>query len=235
MNDFDYLSDLLTQVLETEGYDVEIVKVSDIPTTRLERMLEEGELSAMMLGETPSRSRRFLSVRVAMTDNLMNRRILFIPEGQQHVYDKVKTLEDFRSLGLRAGMGTSWLDYQIWLANDLPVLGIPGEWRRLYDMVAIGNRGVDYLPRGALEMANEWRQHPNLDMEQNLVLVYNADHVLYVSPEHVELYRILNRLMQKASHSGLIRILVEKHYAAVFEPPVNLEKRRVIPLRRVVN
>lgn len=49
MNDFDYLSDLLTQVLEAEGYDVEIIKVSDVPTSRLEWMLEKGDITAMEL------------------------------------------------------------------------------------------------------------------------------------------------------------------------------------------
>ncbi|GGC76869.1 hypothetical protein [Marinobacter halophilus] len=231
MNDFEYLSDMLTQVLEADGYDVDIVKVADIPTTRLEWMLAQGELSAMMLGETPPRTKRFLQVDVAMTDNLMNQRILFIPPGHQDRYNQVETLGDFQALGLTAGMGRSWRDYQIWQANDLPVIGLAGEWRRLYDMVAIGNRGIDYLPRGAYEMAKEWPQYPNLQMEQNLVLVYNKDHILYVSPKEPALHSTLSRLLPKASDSGLIRALVEKHFQAVFEPPVNLTERRVIPLQ----
>lgn len=232
LTDFDYLSDLLTQVLEADGYDVEIVKVSDVPTSRMEWMLEDGELSVMMLGETPPRSDRFLPVKVAMTDNLMTRRILFIPKGHQHHYNQVETLDDFRALGLVAGMGRSWRDFRIWLANNLPVFGVQGDWRRLYDMVAFGDRGVDYLSRGAQEMASEWRQHPNLDVEQNLVLEYDGDHVLYVSPEEAELHRTLTRLMPEASRSGLIAALVEKHYPDVFEPPVNLKERRVISLHR---
>lgn len=233
LNDFDYLSDLLTQILEADGYDIEIVKISDVPTSRMEWMLEDGEITAMMLGETPPRNAHFLPVRVAMTDNLMNQRILFIPKGQQPRYNQVETLDDFRGLGLTAGMGRSWRDYRIWLVNNLPVYGVPADWRRLYDMVAIGNRGIDYLPRGAQEMAKEWRQHPNLDVEQNLVLVYDKDHVLYVSPKEVELHHTLGKLMPEASRSGLIGKLVEKHYPEVFEPPVNLRKRRVIPLREL--
>lgn len=230
LTEFDYLSDLLTQVLEADGHKVEVVKVSNVPPTRMEWMLENGKLSAMMMGETPHRSERFLPVRVPMTDNLMNQRILFIPKGQQQRYNQVETLDDFRALDLMAGMGSSWRDYRIWLVNNLPVYGVPADWRRLYDMVAIGNRGIDYLPRGAQEMAKEWRQHPNLDVEQNLVLVYDKDHVLYVSPEEVELHRTLSKLMPEASRSGLIGTLIEKHYPEVFEPPVNLSKRRVIPL-----
>lgn len=79
-------------------------------------------------------------------------------------------------------------------------------------------------------MAKEWRHHPNLDVEQNLVLVYDKDHVLYVSPEEIELHRTLSKLMPEASRSGLIGTLVEEHYPEVFEPPVNLTERRVILL-----
>lgn len=230
LTEFDYLSELLTHVLEADGYEVDIVKVSDVSPARLEWFLEQGMISVMMMGETAPRSERFLSVRVAMTDNLMNQRILFIPKGQQYRYNQVSSLDDFRALGVVGGMGSSWLDYQIWLANKLPVVGMAGEWRRLYNMVAVGNRGIDYLPRGAQEMAREWREHPNLDVEQHLVLVYDKDHVLYVSPREVELHRTLSKLMPEASRDGLIRALAEKHYRAVFEPPINLARRRVIPL-----
>ncbi|MEP1216873.1 MAG: hypothetical protein ABJM11_05320 [Marinobacter sp.] len=230
INEFNYLSDLLTQVLEAEGYEVEIIKVSNVPMTRMERMLEDGQITAMMLGQTPHRSEHFLPVEVAMTDNLMNQRILFIPRDEQHRYNDVETLEDFRALGLMAGMGISWRDYGIWLANNLPVYGVPGDWRRLYDMLAFGNRGIDYLPRGAQEMAKEWQEHPKLDVEQNLVLVYDTDHVLYISPEEADLHRLLSKLLPEASRSGLIGNLVEEHYPEVLEPPVNLTERRVISL-----
>jgi len=230
LNAFPYLSDLITQVLEADGYEVSVVEVPAIPTTRLEVMLEQGELSALMLGKTNSRSERFLIVEVDMTNNLMNQRILFIPVGQQSLYNNVQTLDDFRALGLTAGMGLAWRDHQIWRKNNLPVVGMSGEWRRLFNMVAARNRGVDYLPRGAIEIAEEWQQNPRLQVEQNLTLVYKGDHVLYVSPNEKALYHALNRLLPQASQSGLIEVLVQKHHQGIFEPPVNLLERRVIPL-----
>lgn len=229
-NDFEYLSELLTTVLSKAGYDITITAIDDVPTTRLERMLQDGHISAMMLGKTPQRSRRFLSVDVNMTDNLMNHRILFIPRGQQSAYDPVQSLADLRQLGKVAGMGSAWRDYLIWRNNDLPVEGIGGNWRSLYRMLASGDRGVDYLPRGAHEMAEEWREHPELDVEQNLVLVYPKDHVLYVSPRKGELHRALRKLLPEAEESGLISRLVRKHFPEVFQPPVNLQERRVIRL-----
>ena len=232
-NDFAYLSELLETVLTEAGHQVRLTRIADVPTTRLERMLEDGQVSAMMLGKTPARSRRFLQVKASMTDGLMNHRILFIPKGEQHHYTGVETLADFRQTGQVAGMGADWRDYLIWKRNDLPVEGISGDWRKLYRMVASGDRGIDYLPRGAHEMASEWQQHPELDVEENLVLVYPGDHILYVSPQQPDLYRVLRQLLPAAEQSGLIARLVEKHFPEVFQPPVNLNQRRFIRLEPV--
>lgn len=230
LNNVDYLAELLTRVLQDDGLVVDVITIPGIPTTRLERMLEQGAISAMLLGETPARNQRLLPIYVEMTDNLMNQRILFIPRGQQERYSRVHTLEDFRALGVVAGMGSDWRDLQIWQANNLPVTSISGDWRRLYEMLASGGRGIDYLPRGAMEMAGEWSLHRKLQMEEKLVLVYPHDHILYISPQHPELHARLARLLPQAHASGLIRQLAHKHFQAVFEAPVNLQQRRVIHL-----
>ncbi|MFL1406715.1 hypothetical protein ACJO2E_15375 [Marinobacter sp. M1N3S26] len=230
LNDFDYLSDLLTRVLEQEGYQVTVEQAPNMPNNRLEWMLKQGDISVMMLGQTASRDRRFLPIEVGMTNNLIGQRILFIPQGEQDRYDGIENLDDIRERQLTAGMGKTWLDYQIWEHNDLPVTGLGGDWKRLFRMVAAGNRGVDYLPRGANEIAEEWPEYPELAVEENLVLVYRKDHILYVSPERQELYRTLNTALRRAESAGLIRQLVRKHYSEVYQPPVDLDARRVIHL-----
>lgn len=230
LNDFDYLSDLLTRVLEQEGYQVTVERAPNIPNNRLEWMLEQGDISVMMLGQTESRDHRFLPIEVGMTNNLIGQRILFIPPGQQHRYDDIENLDDFRERQLTAGMGKTWLDYQIWKHNALPVTGVDGDWKRLFRMVAAGNRGVDYLPRGANEITEESPRYPGLAVEENLALVYRKDHILYVSPERQELYRTLNTALRQAESEGLIRELVRKHYSDVYRPPVDLDSRRVIHL-----
>lgn len=230
LNDYAYLSDLLTQVLEQAGYEVQVNPTADLPNNRLEWMLEKGDISVMMLGQTASRDRRFLPIPVGMTDNLIGQRILFIPMGQQHRYDPINSLQDLQSSGLTAGMGQMWLDNHIWKHNSLAVTALDGDWKRLFRMVAAGNRGVDYLPRGANEIAVEWPQHPQLAVEQNLTLVYRKDHILYVSPQQQELYGILSKLLPKAESEGLMSRLVRKHFPEVYQPPVNLDERRVIPL-----
>ncbi|WP_256582274.1 hypothetical protein [Pseudomonas sp. MYb185] len=224
---------LLESALETSGHEVAVevrADRGDIPMTRLEVMLQQGEISALILGQTAERDRRFLPVLVGMTDSLVNHRILFIHKGSQPRYDAVYSLEDFRRTGRVAAIGEAWADRVIWEINGLPVETISGDWRRLYRMVASPARKVDYLPRGAHEMSQEWAQYPELDVERNLVFVYDQDHILYVSPAQPELHRLLLEVMPAARDSGLIRRLARKHYAEVFEPPVSLQERRLIRL-----
>jgi len=227
---FNYISALLAAALGREGYKVSVRDAGDIPTTRMEKMLEQGKLSALILGRTPVRDRRLLLVDVGMTGNLMNRRVLFIPKGEQAAYDAIWTLDDFRRSNKVAGLGEAWADPEVWTANDLRFRTLSGDWKRLYEMVASQARDVDYLPRGAQEIAYEWRSYPELQVERNLVLIYGDDHVLYVSPEAPELHAALLEAMPLALESGLIAELARKHFTAVFSPPINLHERRVINL-----
>lgn len=224
---------LLESALQASGRQVAIEELAgqdSLPMTRLEVMLKQGGISALILGRTEERDRKFLQVPVGMTDNLVNQRILFIHKGSQPRYDGVHSLEDFRQLGKIAAMGEAWADRTIWQANGLVLETISGDWRRLYRMVASPARQVAYLPRGAHEMSREWRLHPELDVERNLVFVYQQDHILYVSPTQPELHRLLHEAMLAAQDTGLIRRLAREHYAQVFEPPVSLQQRRVIRL-----
>ena len=227
---FTYLSTLLTRSLNHQGYDVEITNLGNMPTTRLEVLMEQGAIDTLILGQTPTRNDRFLNVPVGMTDNLVNHRILFIRPGSQQDYTQVSTLEDFIALDKVAGMGQAWGDKLIWETNQLPVQGIPGDWKRLYQMVASGLRGVDYLPRGAHEIVLEWPQQPELAVEENLVFVYDRDHILYVTPTKPELHTLLDSVMKAAYQDGVIRDVANELFGEVYEPPVNLHQRRVITL-----
>lgn len=225
-----YSRQLLEQALALGGHPVVVRELGNLPMTRLELMLQRGDISALILGPTAERERRFLPVRVDMTDNLVNQRILFIPKGSQALYDSVHSLEDFRRLQQVAGMGAAWADRAIWEANDLPLATIDGDWKRLYRMVASPTRPIDYLPRGAHEIAREWMQHTELEVERNLVFRYAQDHILYVSPKRPELQQLLQELLPQAQRSGLIRRLAREHFHLVFEPPVSLQQRRSIRL-----
>jgi len=225
-----YQQTILVQALEADGYKVNLTLVGEVSGSKLEAMVANGEISAAILGETPDRSAKFVPVKVPMTNNLVGKRVLFIPKDAQKDYAGVKTLADFQKLGKVAGMGKTWADVGIWNANGLKVQGIDGDWRVLYKMIEAKNRGVDYLPRGAHEMIGELPQHPELALEANLVLVYQKDQILYVSPKEPQLAPLFEKALKKAQASGLIKKTVTQFYKSAFEPPIDVDTRTVIDL-----
>ncbi|MFY0664800.1 MAG: hypothetical protein JXQ97_09240 [Natronospirillum sp.] len=227
---FAYSSLLLREALESEGYRVTITRVENVPMSRMEVMMERGDVSAHILGETPERNARYIPVRIGMTDNLVGKRVLFIKPDDQVRFDGVTSLDDMRQRSLVGGLGEAWGDVAIWTTNDLPLYTLSGDWKYLYGMVASGRRGVDYLPRGANEIALEWALFPDLAVEQHLVFEYEKDHILYVTPTDESLHALLHEVMARAEASGLIRQIAREFYQAVYEPPVSLGSRRVISL-----
>jgi len=225
-----YLQAIITQALIADGYKVELKLPGEFTGVRNEAMLLEGVINVSILGETPERNAKFLPVKVGMNNNISGKRLLFIPKGSQKDYDGVKTLADFQKLGKVAGMGKNWADMGIWAANKLPAKGIDGDWKVIYKMVESKSRGVDYLPRGANEMIAEIKEYTFLDLERNLVLVYQKDQILYVSPKEPQLQPILEKALKKAQASGLIKKLVNQFNQAAFEPPIDVDSRTVINL-----
>ncbi|USX17158.1 hypothetical protein NHH88_15715 [Oxalobacteraceae bacterium OTU3CAMAD1] len=63
-------------------------------------------------------------------------------------------------------------------STSAPVVA-PGMGHDLRDGAA-GNRRVDYLPRGVTEVLAEARSHPELAVEQHLLLAYQADFRFYL-------------------------------------------------------
>ncbi len=227
---YDYTAKILTRVLEAQGHTVNISSVGDLPMTRLEAMMAAGDISCLILGKTDSRTEQFGLIDIGMTNNLIGQRILFIRGQDQFIYNNVNTLEEFRATDQVAGMGQAWGDVSIWHKNSLPVQPIVGEWRQLYKMVESGQRGIDYISRGAQEMLDEYLLYPDLTVEKKLVLVYQRDHVLYVSPILTKLYRQLSTALEEAQANGLIADIVRGYYPEVYEDPINLDQRRVINL-----
>lgn len=76
----------------------------------------------------------------------------------------------------------------------------------------------------------EWHVQQELAVEENLVFVYDRDHILYVTPARPELHTLLDNVMKSAYQGGVIREVANELFNEVYEPPVNLHQRRVITL-----
>lgn len=221
--------ELLEKSLDAAGvkYTEEFQK--DLPQNRAVQMLDEGKLSLMWQLASAERDAKYTRVNVGLTNGLIGQRILLIPSDKEDVYAHVQNLDDFRKLGKVGGFGKNWFDAKVWKANDLKYEEIDGEWRVIYNMVAEGNRDLDYFSRGFTEIIGDAAAHPNLKIEEHLVLIYDRDFYYYLSSSAAPYKEIIQNALLKAKASGLIDELVQKYWAESFAK-LNMDKRVKIQL-----
>lgn len=224
-----YYQELLVESLRRAGHEVQ---VEQVPLPRHKRQylaLERGEVSLLWLLPSRERDQRHLRIHEPLTFGMIGQRVLLIPPGDAQLYAKVETLNDFRGLGLVAGMGSGWVDARIWQANRLAVLEHPGDWTQIYRLAASRQRGIDYFPRGAIEVLGEALEHPELEIEPRLLLDYHTDFYFYLHRSQAPLKPLIEAALAEARRSGLQQHLFNRYHQGIAER-LKLSKRRVLDL-----
>ncbi|HYC02956.1 MAG TPA: hypothetical protein VED40_06665 [Azospirillaceae bacterium] len=199
-----YYLDLLREALEAAGHEVVFDTLNILPQPRIEAGLRDGLLDIHWFLRSPERDRSFLSVPVGLTGGLISQRVLLVRTGEAGRFAGVRTVEELRALGLTAGFGQGWFDSLVWRHNNLKALEIGGEWRNLYAMVSRGNRDIDYLPRGVTEILAEAAGQPGLAIEPSLLLHYEGDQILYLSPRRADLEPLIRPALEAYERTGAI-------------------------------
>ncbi|WP_083748596.1 hypothetical protein [Pelomonas sp. KK5] len=206
-----YFTHLLEESLRAAGHEPVLTIVANVPQPRIWEMVASNQLSLIWGVQSRARDAAYASVANALTNGLAGQRILLVRKGQEQAYAGVRTLDDFRRLGKVGGLGAGWFDVDAWRSNGLPLYVKPGDWRQMFAMVASGERGIDYIARGASEIVNEVRAHPGLAIEQNLVLVHDHDMRFYLSPEAARYKPVIEEALAQADRSGLKKRLIERY------------------------
>jgi hypothetical protein len=220
---------LLTESLKALGHKVTVETYENLPQTRILSYLDIDRLTLHWMLQTPERDAQYTRVDFPLTQGLIGQRVMFVPLGSEGVYANVKDLTQFRELGKTAGLGKGWFDATIWEANKLPYVEQGGEWRQLFSMLAARNRGVDYLPRGATEIAAEAQLHPELTIEPNLLLVYQRDFLFYLSRGNAGMKPMIEAALKQAEKSGLQKKLIDEYFGNSLQQ-LNIDKRVKIRL-----
>ncbi len=227
----EYYIDLLKRSFEESGYNANITVDTDIPLTRVEEYLDNSRITLHWYADNARRRKMFpIFIDVGLTNGLIGKRILFIPKGEQKYYDKVKSLDDFRNLGKVGAFGKGWYDVSVWKENNLAFYEKSGDYRLIFNMLN-NKRNFDYFSRGTLEILTERKQHPTLDVEKNLLLVYDNDFKYFFSEGNEDKKAIIEKALQKAKRSGLIDRMLQEYFPEVYsEKGTNLLNRRQIML-----
>ncbi|WP_374583386.1 hypothetical protein [Pseudoduganella sp.] len=211
-----YFIRLLEESLQLIHQPYQIEYVKDIPARRMWSMLGSGGINIFygMQTKDKDRSRQLVTVRHGLTNGLIGQRVLLVRRGDADIFARVKSLQDLKSSGMVAGFGAGWGDTKVWKAADLPFYEHSAPWSTIYAMVAAGNRNVDYLPRGVNEVLAEARQHPELVVEQRLLMVYPGDLVFYLSSSAAGYRPIIERALREAESTGLKERLLDEAFGA---------------------
>ncbi|RDH43861.1 hypothetical protein B9G39_10625 [Zooshikella ganghwensis] len=207
-----YFHELLISSLKAINQSVSITIYPETPQTRIIKYLNEGRISLHWMLQTPTRDTLYTPIRVNLTGGLIGTRLLLIPKGKAYIYQNINSLGEFRQLPVVGALGKSWYDAEVWKANALNYNPLEGDWRQVYKPLALGNRGVDYFPRGVNEILNEAAEHPDLMIEPRLALIYHRDFIFYLAKPYISYKDVIEKALKKAERSGLQAKLLNKHW-----------------------
>ncbi|MCX4026518.1 hypothetical protein H0A36_12790 [Endozoicomonas sp. SM1973] len=225
-----YYHELLRQSLTLVGYQLTINHIHDLSQKRIAIFLKQGVISVHWFIKATYRDQTFVPINIGITNGLIGKRVLLIPNSQQHIYQHVKTLADFRQLQKTGGFGEGWFDVLVWKYNQLPYRVISGDSQDIFLMVAARNRGIDYFSRGVNEILAESVLYPELSIEQQLLLRYDRDFQFYLSPTSRQLKPLIETALIKAKQTGLIDRLVNRYWQDTFKQ-LNLDQRVELKLK----
>ena len=227
-----FFHELLETALRDAGHTPKLT-VSSIPQLRIKRFLKSGEVSIFWMLATEERNKEYRPISQGLTNGLIGKRVLLIRPEDQLRFDLIKNAEDFARYNLIAGMGRDWFDSDIWKYNQIPFREHSGNWESIFKMI-VKKHGYDYISRGLNEVFSELSRHPNLHLEEHLLLSYPKDYQFYLSPKWVaqngHQVELLTNALQQAQVSGLIDRLINKYWQADLKK-LSLDRRKEIVLR----
>ncbi len=224
-----YYHELLQQSLSQAGHHVTIRETPHQPQTRTIQDLIDSRISLYWLICTAERDQLFTPIKIKLTEGMIGRRVLLIPQNQQKIYNSITTLNEFRQLNVVGVFGTNWFDAEVWKHNRLLFIIKNGDWREIYRPLAENNRGIDYFSRGIIEILAEHKLHPYLDIEQRLLFEYDNDFCFYLSDAASRYQKVIEHSLKLAESSGLKASLIKKYWGNDLEA-LNVNSRITLKL-----
>jgi len=216
-------------VTAAEYGNVELSYNPEMVQGRSEQLLIEGKaLHLAVFAPSPERERELIPIYFPLSQGLLGFRVCLIAKGQQHRFDDIHTLDDWRRAELILGQGTHWPDVVILRSNNLQVVTNP-LYHLLFNMTLQQRfncfaRSLDEVQR---DLAN---QHAvGLEMEQKLLLYYPQPSLFFVSRSYPQLAERLQKGLELGWQSGFVQQHFQQHYGDIVQQ-IRCQQRRLIKL-----
>lgn len=221
--------DALVWLLNKSGADYHLIHTDHSMSSQVRKvaLVQKGELDVMYAGTTVALESALKPIRFPVTRGLIGRRVFIINKQHQSRYDTVKDIKGLKEYSGILGFG--WADKEV-----LEGVGLhqeEGVYDEIFDSLNAGSRY--YFPRGVLEAFSELidkqETHPNLVVEDKLLLAYKSAVLFFINPNNTELEDMLNAGFKKGYEDGSYQEFLYNHplIKDVFHK-ANLDERLVI-------
>ena len=185
---------------------------------RLNNEAIHGERINLMWSDAghPNLDNQMIRIPFPLLKGLLGYRIFLIRKDDQPRFAAIRSLEELKQL--RLGQGANWGDIKIYRHNGFAVT-TGKDYQNLFHMLVSGR--FDYFPRGVneapLEYAAQHEQHPELAIEQTLLLVYRYPVFFYVSRNSPQLAKRLSAGLEQMQADGSFDRFFFDYYGPVLE------------------
>jgi len=150
-----------------------------------------------------------LPIRIPLEKGLLGWRIFLIQTKNAGKFANIKSLDDLKKY--EAGQGHDWPDTEILRASGLKVKGSPN-YDSIFKMLEAGR--FDYFPRSVLEIWDEAKSHPDMDLEieKTVVVQYPTAQYFFVNKKNTQLAGLIESGLQLALKDGSFDKLFLEEY-----------------------
>jgi ABC-type amino acid transport substrate-binding protein len=189
-----------------------------------------GKITVLVHGNVADYEKQLLPVYFPLDKGLLGYRVFLIRSETQARLNPIKGLADLR--GHSIGQGSDWADATILRNAGLTVVG-GSSYEGLFAMLAAGR--FELFSRGVVEIGDELARqrpmHPDLAIEDNLLLYYPLTRYFYVSrsPEGEALARRISTGLERMLADGSFERMFQS-FKAPFEKEIGFRNRRLIEI-----
>ncbi len=230
---YTYMNTLLKLVLEQSRDKFgpfQLEAVSDMTHRRGRASLIQGDRIDVMASAVNACLLELLRpIPIPIERGLLGYRVFFVNKQRADEFSAINSLNELNQ-SFSAGFGSGWVDHQILVFNQVPVVA-SSYYTSLFKMLAAGR--FDYFPRGINEI---WLEHeqfgkifPNLGIERKLAFYYPYPRFFFVNKHNAILAERIEFGLKKIRNNGLFQELFEHHHQNAIEQ-TKISQRRVFEL-----